>query len=328
MKAILLGAKKYLTWTIPIMIVLGLVSGAFMNVRPLKVFVDPILFLMVFPMMLNVKLQDILEVVKSPKAIAFSVIINFTIAPVLAYVLGRVFLSSDPMLVLGMILTGLLPTSGMTASWTGLAGGKVQSALVMMTVNLLIAMVAIPVYLKWLFASEVTIQTLSIVVSLFKVVILPLIMASLVRNIILSRRGKHYFKELKPYFGGLSALGVMAIVWLAIALKAKTILSQPLLTFRIMVPLLVFYAVLIGMGAFMSRFIPNIEERPALVFGTALRNLTIALGMSLSVFGESLAILLIAIAYVVQLPAALMYMKYYKELSQSTNQSKERPEFT
>lgn len=315
MKKLLLSAKKYLTWSIPVMIVFGLSTGAIANVKPLKVLVDPILFLMVFPMMLNVKLKDILEVIKSPRAVLISLLINFTIAPLLAFALGRIFLSSDPMLVLGMILIGLIPTSGMTASWTGLAGGKVQTALVMMTVNLLISMIAIPLYLNLFLSSSIAINTGSIVFSLLKVVVLPLIAASIVRNGIVSMKGQKYFKELKPVFGGVSAVGVMAIVWLAIALKAKTIISQPVLAVQVMIPLIIFYAVMIAVGMMASNLLDVEEDKPALVFGTALRNLTIALGMSLAVFGESLAVLLIAIAYVVQLPVAVIYMRQYSKRS-------------
>lgn len=309
MKTILLSAKKYLTWSIPIMIVIGLITGALADVRPLKSLVNPILFIMVFPMMLNVKLKDILEVIKSPKAVLLSILLNFAVAPLAAYGVGRLFLSHDPMLMLGMILIGLLPTSGMTASWTGLAGGKVQTALVMMTVNLLLSMVMIPVYLKLFLASSIEISTASIVISLVKVVILPLVSAMITRVLIVKYIGQAYFKSLKPLLGGVSALGVMAIVWLAIALKAKTILGQPTLALQVVLPLIVFYTLLILVGNFAGRYIDDEEEKPALVFGSALRNLTIALGISLSVFGESLAVLLIAIAYVVQLPFAAAYMK-------------------
>ncbi len=311
MKKILLGAKKYLTWSIPIMIVIGLATGALVNVKPLKALVNPILFIMVFPMMLNVKIKDILDVIKSPRAVYISVLLNFAVAPVLAFIVGRIFLSHDPMLMLGMVLIGLLPTSGMTASWTGLAGGKVQTALVMMTINLLISMFMIPLYMNLFLASSIEISTVTIVGSLFKVVILPLVSAILVRTFIVKYKGLPYFKSLKPVLGGVSAIGVMSIVWLAIALKAKTILNQPTLALQVVVPLVIFYMLLVAIGSFAGRYVPDVNERPALVFGSALRNLTIALGISLSVFGESLAVLLIAIAYVIQLPFAAGYMKYY-----------------
>ncbi len=309
MKKILLGAKKNLTWSIPVMIIIGLITGAMFNVKPLKSLVTPILFIMVFPMMLNVKFKDLVEVLKEPKAVLLSLLLNFTVAPLLAFTLGKLFLSHDPMLFMGMILIGLIPTSGMTASWTGLSGGKVQTALVMMTVNLLLSMVMIPLYLKILVSSEVTINTLSIVQSLIKVVILPLIFASVTRIFIVKHKGLEAFNNIKPVFGGVSALGVMAIVWLAIALKAKTIINQPELAVQVIFPLTLFYLVLLVVGHSAGKLINSAGDKSALVFSVALRNLTIALGISLSVFGESLAVLLIAIAYVVQLPFAVAYMK-------------------
>jgi len=319
MRRLLLTAKKRLTWSIPVMIVLGLIAGASMNMKPFKVLVNPILFIMVFPMMLNVRVKDLIEVIKSPKAVLLSLLLNFTVAPFLAFGLGKLFLSSDPMLLLGMVLIGLIPTSGMTASWTGLAGGRVQTALVMMTVNLLFSMIMIPIYLNLFISSGVVINTTAIVISLLKVVLLPLIAATITRNAVVSIKGEKYFKGLKPLFGGVSALGVMAIVWLAIALKAKTILNQPSLAVQVLLPLSIFYLVLMIIGHFAGRLLTVKGDRPALVYGTALRNLTIALGISLSVFGESLAVLLIAIAYVVQLPMAVLYMKKIEGNSQKLN---------
>ena len=56
----------------------------------------------------------------------------------------------------------------------------------------------------------------------------------------------------------------------------------------------------------------TIENRIALVYSTTLRNLTIALGISLTSFGESLAVFLVAIGYIIQLPVAALYMKLKK----------------
>jgi hypothetical protein len=56
---------------------------------------------------------------------------------------------------MGLYFIALIPTSGMTAAWTGLANGDLESALVAMAVNLLAAVAILPVYLSVLIPGSV-----------------------------------------------------------------------------------------------------------------------------------------------------------------------------
>ncbi len=52
------------------------------------------------------------------------------------------------------------------------------------------------------------------------------------------------------------------------------------------------------------------EDRISLVFSTTMRNLTIALGIVMGIEGGSLAVFLMALSYMVQLPMATYYHNY------------------
>ena len=126
---------------------------------------------------------------------------------------------------------------------------------------------------------------------------------------ILKFKGKETYIKMKPEFGGVSAFGVILIVFIAISLKSKTILGNIELALLSVIPLILLYLLLTTISHFaFGRFLSP-EDKKAIVFSSALRNLTIALGISVASFGESMAVFLIAIAYVVQLPVALTYMK-------------------
>ncbi len=116
MKKILMFIKKHLTLLIGIAIPLALLVGFNFNMKFLKPTTSYILFLMIYPMMINLNMHDIVNVIKDPKPVLLSVILNFIIVPSIAFFIGKTFLSSDPMLIVGMLLIGLIPTSGMTAS--------------------------------------------------------------------------------------------------------------------------------------------------------------------------------------------------------------------
>lgn len=303
--------KAKLTWLIPISIALGLIAGLQGDVRFLKAWITPVLFIMVYPIMLSVQFKDLIEALKAPKTVLISLAINYLFVPVFAFAIGEVFFASDPMVQVGMVLIGLIPTSGMTASWTGLAGGKVQNAVVLMTVNLLFSILMIPLWLQVLFGQSVDMNTTAILMSLLKVVIAPLVAASVTRPMLLKWKGAAGLKKIKPIFGGVSSTGVLFIVFIAIALKAKTIWAQPLTAGSMILPLILFYGVLMMGVHLLANRRMQARDRIPLVYATSLRNLTIALGISLSGFGESLAVLLIAIAYIVQLPFAALYMQKF-----------------
>ncbi|WP_432661787.1 hypothetical protein R9X47_14565 [Wukongibacter baidiensis] len=301
--------KKNLSYLIVVFIALGLLYGYFSKPSYLKNYVSAVLFLMIYPMMINLKVTDVFKSFNNIKPLLLSVIINFIIAPIAAFILGKMFFSNEPMLLVGMILIGLIPTSGMTASWTGLAKGNLQLSLVMISVNLLLSIFMIPIYLKLFLGQIVTIKTIVILKSLLKVVIVPLILGDLTRRLIIKGFGMEKYKEIKPNFSGISSLGVLMIVFIAMALKSKTIIGRLDLVFMSIIPLVILYILIIAISHLVGNKTLNYEDRTALVYATTMRNLTIALGLSLSSFGESLAVFLIAIGYIVQLPIAAFYMK-------------------
>lgn len=301
--------KKNLPYLIIISIILGLIYGYFGKPGFLKAYVSYVLFLMVYPMMINLKFSDVLNSFNNIKPLITSIGINFLISPILAFILGKIFFANEPMLLVGIILIGLIPTSGMTASWTGLAKGNLQLSLVMISVNLLLSVLMIPIYMKLFLGEIVTVKTMVILNSLLKVVIIPLILGVITRSLIIKISGMEKYNQMKPNFSGVSSLGVFIIVFIAMALKSKTIINQLDLIALSIMPLIIFYVLIIIISHFVGKRFLEDKDSISLVYATTMRNLTIALGLPLSSFGESLAVFLIAIGYVVQLPIAAFYMK-------------------
>lgn len=318
MRRFLLIIKNRLTSLVPLTIVAGMAIGYFFNLSPLKGLVNGVLFMMVYPMMINLQIEDVLRSFKNPKPILVSLILNFVVSPIMVLLLGRLFFSGEPMLFMGLVLMGLLPTSGMTASWTGLARGNLRMSLVLMSLNLLVAMGLIPIYINWFFGQAVSIDPMVVGKSLLQVVMIPLLLGDLTRRIIIKTKGEHKYQQMKPLFGGISSLGVILIVFIAVALKSKMIIGKLDLVLLSVIPLTIYYLVMMVTSHLAGLKSLSREDRIALVYATSLRNLTIALGISLSSFGDSLAVFIVAIAYVIQLPFASSYLKYLQRECQRT----------
>ena len=121
--------------------VLGFGFGLLLPVGWLRLLIVPLTFLMVYPMMVSLKLGKVLEGGDS-KAQLLAQLINFAIIPFLAFVLGRQFFPDQPYYTMGLLLAALLPTSGMTISWTGFAGGNLGAAVKMTVLGLILGSIA------------------------------------------------------------------------------------------------------------------------------------------------------------------------------------------
>lgn len=112
-------------------------------------------------------------------------------------------------------------------------------------------------------------------------------------------------------FPPLSTLGVLGIVFVAIALKASDLMARPGVLLSIIAPLLALYIFNYAFSTVVARALLPRGDAIALVYGTVMRNLSIALALAMNAFGEASAdaALLIAVAYVIQVQSAAWYVK-------------------
>jgi len=281
----------------------------------LKTAVVPVLFLMIYPMMINIDLREILNVRTHAKVVGLSLLLNFGVAPLLAVGLAQLFFSGSVGYAVGLYFIALIPTSGMTAAWTGLAGGDLESALVAMPVNLLAAIAILPAYLSVLIPGSVGFEPTALYRQLATVIVGPMIAGTITRSVILRRYDAEGLKRLKPVFGGFSSLGVMLIVFIAMTMRSAAILSDPITSATTIIPLLGFYAAILIVGAGLGRLLLSTDLGISLVYATSMRNLSIA--VAIVVASASLpteAVLPIALAYIIQPPLGAVYMHYRRDV--------------
>ena len=208
---------------------------------------------------------------------------------------------------MGIYLIALLPTSGMTAAWTGMAKGNLNTALVIIAVNLLLSIFLLPIYLKMMVGQSVPFDPMHIFKQLMYIVVAPMVAGDITRRLIVKRFGKQGFMKLKPHLSSVSSLGVVLIIFVAMSLKAHQILSDAPAAALTMIPLLLFYAGSVGMGIVIGAFFLKREEMIALIYGTSMRDLSIAVAIAMLSFPG--AVLPIALAYAIQVPSAAVIMK-------------------
>lgn len=128
-----------------------------------------------FGMGLSITLDDFKIVFTHPKEILIGCLSQFTIMPMTAYSLAKLF-SLSPELAIGVILVGCCPGGTASNVITYIAGGDVALSVGMTTVSTLIAPVATPTLVYLLGGTWVEVSFLSMVLSTVKIVLLPVLL--------------------------------------------------------------------------------------------------------------------------------------------------------
>lgn len=311
MSTLLAWLQKHLVWSIPGAMALGLAFGALADAGFLRAAILPLTLLMVYPMMVSLKFKA-LTARGHGRLHAVALGLNFVLMPLVGWAAGQVFFPERPALQLALLLTALLPTSGMTISWTGFAQGNVPAAVKMTVVGLIAGALLAPVYLKLLMGAVIEVPMGPVTAQIALIVFLPMALGWATQRWLVARHGAEAFDaHLKLRFPPWSTLGVLGIVFVSMALQAHDILRDPLALGALLLPLVVIYALNFGVSTVVGRALFARGDAIALVYGTVMRNLSIALAIAIGVFREqgAEAALLIALAYVVQVQAAAWYVR-------------------
>lgn len=318
--------KRNLVWAIPTMMLAGFLFGINSNPAPLKQLIIPLTFLMVYPMMVNLQVKKVFEGGDARVQIVTQ-LLNFAIIPFIAFGLGKIAFPNSPYIALGLLLASLLPTSGMTISWTGMARGNMAAAVKMTVFGLLIGSVLTPIYIKTLMGTVIEIPLVKIFKQISIVVLLPMVLGNVTQRLLIWRYGQaRYQKDIKGIFPIFSTLGVLGVVFVALALKAHAIASNPAQLVGLIIPLVILYGVNFTLSTIIGRLFFNRDDSIALVYGTVMRNLSIALAIAMTAFGKdgSEIALIIALAYIIQVQSAAWYVKFTDRIFGSPSEAKVR----
>ena len=300
---------------IPVSMAAGFGFGSFADPSSLKSLIPVFTFLMVFPLMVTLQYKKAFT-----KCSYFTQgtaqFINFIVVPLMGYGLGHLFFPNQPYKALGLLLAALIPTSGMTVSWTSFAKGNVEVAVKMMIFGLSMGALLTPFYVKFLLGAQVDVNVLMVLKKVLMVVFLPMTAGFTTRQVLLKIYGQaEFMARIRPVFPPLSTLGVIGMVFTAIALRARMISSNPIVLLQVLVPVILFYLAVLIIGVTAGKIMPR-GDAIALLYGTSLRNLSISLAIAVNAFGKAGAdaALVLAAAFIVQTQVATWSTKFQDRL--------------
>lgn len=277
-----------------------------------------LIWLMIYPMMIQVDFSSIKDVGKKPKGLALTLTINWLIKPFTMAAIGWLFFRVifadlvDPTTateyIAGMILLGVAPCTAMVFVWSQLTKGDPNYTLVQVSVNDIIMIFAFaPITALLLGVTDITVPWETLLLSVVLYVVLPLVAGYLTRRL-LHDEISGFVHKLKP----LSVIGLLATVVLLFGFQAETILAKPEQILLIAIPLLIqtYGIFFIAYLAAKRLKLPHNVAAPAAMIGTS-NFFELAVAVAISLFGlHSGAALATVVGVLVEVPVMLSLVKF------------------
>ncbi len=191
--------------------------------------VNYLLMIVMFGMGLTLKLEDFKLVFTRPKDIVTGCIAQFTIMPVLAFTLGKIF-NLDAALLAGVVLVGTCPGGTSSNVITYLSKGDVALSVGMTSVNTLLAPILTPAITYLLLRTTVTVDAMSMFLSIVKVVIIPIGLGFLINKLFGA-----VTQKLTKLLPAVSVIAICLIVAAVVSHNAEKILSTGLVVFAVVI---------------------------------------------------------------------------------------------
>lgn len=293
-------------------------TGGF--VTPRAILIGYVVLVVIFPVLINSRIIEVLKHFKEPRPLFCSLTINFIVSPAIAYGLAKLFLTDYPEMVAALLLLSLVPTSAMSVAWTSFSKGNTATALYLIPINILVAaMIALPFFYPALVGSAMQIETTTILLNLGIVFFMPLIAGDLTRKAIVRWKGQTLFMErLKPALSSVSGLGVLGLIFMAMSLpRNKMLFENGSLLLAIALPVFIYYVSLYIVSSLWSvkltrkGAVPG-DKSVVLVYTSVARHINICMALVMSTFTlEQAASMVICfiMAYIIQVVSMAMFAR-------------------
>lgn len=264
--------------------------------------IEVFLMLLLYILFLSIDLKQIKKSFTNIRFTLSAVIINFVFTPLFGYLLGKIFFPGSLDIRIGLLMLLVTPCTDWYLVFTGLSKGNVELGMSILTLNLVLQIVLLPVYLLVLIGSEVTMDVGSLVSSVAMVLVIPFVLAYITK--LMTKNSEKFKNFLSEQGDNLQLLFLCLAVVVMFASEGKNLLDNPLLLAQMFIPLLIFFAVLFFVAQIVGRLMnfPK-KDTVALNMTTLARNSPLSLAIAVVTFpAQPLVSLALVIGPLIELP--------------------------
>ena len=322
------GFERHLTWWVLGCIVVGtalgyLVPGLFQRLAAVEVAkvnlpVAVLIWLMIIPMLLKIDYGAMREVGRHWRGIGVTVFVNWMVKPFSMALLGWIFirhlfadwLPADQIdaYIAGLILLAAAPCTAMVFVWSHLCEGEPRFTLSQVALNDFIMVFAFaPLVGLLLGLSSIRVPWATLLLSVALYIVVPVIVAALLRKLILTRGGEAALQAVLRRLGPVSLIALLLTLVLLFGFQGQQIVRQPLIIALLAVPILIQVYFNAGLAYWLNKRlgVAHCIAGPSALIG-ASNFFELAVATAVAVFGvHSGAALATVVGVLVEVPVML-----------------------
>lgn len=328
-KAMLGVFQKYLSVWVALCMVGGVILGRLlpgvigaldrMTVYNISLPVAVLIWLMIYPMMLQIDFGSIKRVGRNPTGLVITLIVNWAIKPFTMFALASLFfrvfyqqiLTPDQVqqYVAGAVLLGAAPCTAMVFVWSYLSGGDPAHTLVQVAINdLVILILFIPIVALLLGVGGISVPYPTLFLSVVLFVVIPLAGGALTRRTLIRSHGQEWYDQVfLPRWQPVTVVALLATLLLIFSFQGETITANWVNILLIAVPLILqtYLIFWIAYGACKLLKVPYRISAPAAMIG-ASNFFELAVAVAISLWGiNSGAALATTVGVLTEVPVML-----------------------
>ena len=326
--------ERYLTLWVALCIAAGILIGQFLPFVPdtlgemayaeVNLPIAVLIWIMIFPMMLQIDFKSVVGVRKEPKGLTITLVTNWLIKPfsMFAFAWFFFYVVFDPFIteelqmqyLAGAVLLGAAPCTAMVFVWSYLTKGDAPYTLVQVAINDLIMLVLFaPIVILLLGLGDIIVPWETVMLSLLLYVVIPLIAGYATRTVLIKKRGIQWFTdEFLPFFGPYTMIGLLATLVLLFSFQGEVILENPLHIGLIATPLIIqtLFIFFLAYGAAKIWKVRHCIAAPAALIGSS-NFFELAVAAAIIMFGvDSGAALATTVGILVEVPVMLALVAF------------------
>jgi len=278
-----------------------------------------LVWLMVYPMMLDVQWDDIRRIRTSPGGLCLTTLVNWAIQPFVMYGLAVLFFDViyDGILdtqtqsdyIAGAVILGGSPCTAMVFVWSSLSAGDSNYTLVQVILNdLILLFLYVPTTKLLLNLSDIALPWGTVFLSVILFVVVPFIFGVLTNWIVLQReQGREDLKRIQTMLEPVSAISLVVLVVFIFTSQANVVVDNPIHVLLVAIPLLIQTILVFGITYGLAYFfcLPHSIAGPAAFIGSS-NFFELAVALALTVYGpDSGAVLVTVVGVLVEVPVML-----------------------
>lgn len=290
--------EKYLAAWVVLCILLGLFLAQYfpvlsitinnMQIAGISIPIGICLFLMMYPALLNVQLEELKKLFHNPKPIILTLVSNWVLAPLVTAFLAYYFLAGQNQLIVSLILLGSSPCTAMVLVWGVLAEGNQEQNIINTSLNTItILFLYAPVVSLLTGIQNIPIDRIALVITVFVFIGIPLVLGYFSKKYITGRKGEDWFRNIyRPAVGKIAILALLTTLVVLFSLNGNVLIQHPEEMILVSIPLLLGFIIVVGLNLFVTKFagLRYKEAIISVIIGSS-SHFEIAIATAISLYG-------------------------------------------